>query len=99
MKNYYVYIITNKYNDVLYTGVTNSLERRIYEHKNKLIDGFSKKYNLNKLVYFEQFMDVNDALSAEKRIKGWLRQRKIDLIESLNPDWNDLSRDSSLRSE
>lgn len=99
MKNYFVYIITNKYNDVLYTGVTNNLERRIYEHKNKLVDGFSKKYNLGKLVYFESFCDINDALSAEKRVKGWVRRKKIELIESENPDWLDLSRDSSLRSE
>lgn len=99
MKSYYIYIITNRYNDVLYTGITNNLERRIYEHKHKLIDGFSKKYNLNKLVYFEEFHDVNDALSSEKRIKGWLRKKKIDLIESQNPRWNDLSRDSSLSSE
>lgn len=99
MKSYFVYIIANKYNDVLYTGVTNNLERRIFEHKNKAIDGFSKKYNLNKLVYFEMFVDVNDALAAEKKIKGWLRKKKIDLIESNNPDWDDLSRDSSLRSE
>lgn len=99
MKSYYVYIITNQYNDVLYIGVTNSIDRRIYEHKHKLIEGFSKKYNLNKLVYFEQFYDVNDALAAEKKIKGWLRKKKIELIESNNPNWNDLDRDSSLHSE
>lgn len=99
MKAYFVYIITNKYNDVLYTGVTNNLERRVYEHQNKVIEGFSKKYNLGKLVYFEAFCDVNDALAAEKQIKGWLRKKKIELIESSNPDWDDLNRDSSLRSE
>ncbi len=99
MKEYYVYIITNRYNNVLYVGVTNNLERRIYEHKNKLIEGFSKKYKLGKLVYFEIFHEINDALAAEKKIKGWLRSKKVELIESINPEWQDLSRDSSLRSE
>ena len=99
MKAYYVYILTNKYNSVLYIGVTNNLERRMYEHKNKLIDGFSKKYNLNKLVYFETFSEINDALASEKILKGWLRARKIALIESMNPKWEDLCRDSSFHSE
>lgn len=96
---YSTYILTNKYNKVLYVGVTNNLERRIYEHKNKIIPGFTAKYNLNKLVWFENFKNVNDAISAEKKIKGWLRVKKIKLIESLNKEWRDLSEDSSLRSE
>lgn len=74
----------------MYIGVTNNLERRIFEHKNKLVDGFSKKYNLDKLVYFEEFNQISDALSNEKKIKGWLRSRKNELIESFNPEWKDL---------
>ena len=87
---YYVYIITNKENKVLYTGVTNNLERRIYEHKNKIIIGFTSKYNVNKLVYFEGTNDVNEAICREKEIKGWRRSKKIALIESVNPTWNEL---------
>lgn len=71
---YYVYILTNKKNGTLYTGMTNNLERRVFEHKNKLVEGFSKKYNLKILVYFEQFQDVNKAILREKRIKKWKRQ-------------------------
>ncbi len=89
-KNYYVYILTNISNKVLYVGVTNNLIRRIYEHKNKLIDGFTKKYNLYKLVYFEQINDVKSAINREKQLKGWIRKRKEELINSLNPDWEDL---------
>ena len=77
---YFVYILSNWDNKVLYAGVTNNLGRRMWEHKNALIDGFSKKYNLKKLVYFEEFKDVRDAIAAEKRIKGWLRIKKIKLI-------------------
>lgn len=91
MKSYYVYILTNITNKVLYAGITNNIERRIYEHKHKLIEGFTKKYNLKKLVYLEEFNDVNDAIAAEKRIKGWLRIKKIKLIELNNPEWKDLS--------
>lgn len=90
MKHYFVYILTNRNNNVLYTGVTNNLLRRVYEHKNKLIDGFTKKYNLTKMVYAEEFTDISDAIAAEKRIKGWLREKKIKLIESINPQWQDL---------
>ena len=93
MKNYYVYIITNYENTVLYTGVTNDIERRIYEHKNKLIKGFSNKYNLNKLVYFEQGGDAYAAIKREKQIKGGSRVKKIILIEGINPQWRDLSKD------
>ena len=90
MKHYFIYILTNKNNKVLYIGVTNNLLRRGYEHRNKFIDGFTKKYNLTKLVYFEEFNDINEAIAAEKKIKGWLRIKKIKLIESKNPDWEDL---------
>ena len=91
MKNsYYIYILTNKYNRVLYTGVTNDLKRRLYEHQNKLVEGFTKKYNLTKLVYFEEFTNPTDAIAAEKKIKGWLRKKKIDLIQSCNHEWKDL---------
>lgn len=91
MKSYFVYILTNISNRVLYVGVTNNLERRIYEHKNKIIEGFTKKYNLTKLVYIECFNNTEDAIAAEKKIKGWLRIKKIKLIESKNPEWKDLS--------
>ena len=89
-KNYFVYIMTNRSNKVLYTGVTSDLTRRTYEHKNKLVDGFTKKYNVSKLVYFEQFSKIDDAILVEKKIKGWLRVKKIQLIESLNPGWVEL---------
>jgi len=91
MNYYYVYILSNWNNKVVYTGVTNNLERRMYEHKNKLIEGFSKKYNLTKLVYFEQFTNVNDAISREKEIKNWRREKKNALIETINISWKDLS--------
>ena len=90
MKHYHVYILTNKNNKVLYIGVTNDLLRRGNEHKSKLIEGFTKKYNVNKLVYFEEFIDINQAIAKEKKIKGWLRSKKISLIESKNPKWRDL---------
>ena len=76
---------------MIYIGVTNDLNRRLYEHKNKIIQGFTQKYNLNKLVYFEETNDINAAISREKQIKGWLRKKKIVLIESMNPGWKDLS--------
>lgn len=87
---YYVYLLTNKNNTVIYTGVTNGLKRRVYEHKEKLIDGFTKKYNVNKLVYFESTNDVNSAIQREKQIKAGSRQKKIDLINSVNKNWKDL---------
>ena len=89
--NYYVYIITNINNTVLYIGVTNNLARRMYEHKNKLIDGFSKKYNLCKLVYYTVTSDVVSAIEYEKKLKGYTRIRKINLINEMNPNWVDLS--------
>ncbi len=87
---YYVYILTNR-SDTLYTGVTSNLERRVYEHKNKLVEGFRKKYNLKTLVYFEETSDVRSAIEREKQIKGWTRRKKIALIESANPHRRDLS--------
>ena len=90
---YYVYIITNKKNGTLYIGMSNDLERRIYEHKSMLIDGFTKKYNLDRLVYFECYQYVNDAILREKRLKKWKRQWKINLIEKDNANWNDLAKD------
>ncbi len=90
---YYLYILTNKKNGTLYVGMSNNLERRIFEHKNKLVEGFTKKYGLDKLVYFEMHPHVNDAILREKRIKKWKRQWKINLIEEDNPNWNDLAFD------
>ncbi|MEC4892782.1 MAG: GIY-YIG nuclease family protein [Oscillatoria sp. PMC 1050.18] len=90
MKSYYVYIMTNK-SKTLYTGVTNDLVRRVYEHKQKLIRGFTQKYNITQLVYWEETNDVQAAIAREKQIKGWLRIKKIALIESVNPLWQDLS--------
>ena len=87
---YYVYILTNRHNKVLYTGVTNNLKRRVYEHKNKLVEGFTEKYNIDKLVYFETYKDVRLALNREKEIKGWIRAKKLTLIEKENPHWEDL---------
>lgn len=89
-KQYYVYITTNSSNAVLYTGVTNDLKRRIYEHKEKKIEGFTKKYNVTKLVYYEIGNDVNGAISREKQIKGGSRNKKIQLINDFNPEWKDL---------
>ena len=100
--NYYVYLLTNWNNRVIYIGVTNDLNRRTYEHKNKLIEGFSKKYNLTKLVYFEETSDVNAAIAREKEIKKWRREKKNNLVNRTNPSWEDLSeglKDFSLRSK
>ena len=91
MNNYYVYILTNYSNNVLYIGVTNNLERRIYEHKNKLLDGFTKRYNVDKLVYYESYTEVYLAISREKQLKGYKRQKKLELINLANPNWEDLS--------
>ena len=88
---YYVYILTNNKKTVLYTGVTNNLERRIYEHKHKLIKGFTEKYNVDRLVYFETTSDVQSAITREKQIKNLLRSKKEELINSVNPQWQDLS--------
>ncbi len=87
---YYVYILTNKNHTVLYTGVTNDLTRRVWQHKEQTHDGFTKWYNVKKLVYFESFTDVRDAIAREKQIKAGSRQKKIDLINSMNKEWRDL---------
>jgi putative endonuclease len=92
MKEYFVYIMTNK-SRTLYTGVTNNLERRVYEHKNKFIPGFTSKYNITRLAWYESGDNINVAIVREKQIKGWLRAKKIALIESMNPNWEDLSDD------
>ena len=97
--NYFVYIMSNSHNTVLYIGVTNDIERRVFEHKSGLISGFTKRYNCNKLVYFETFNDINQAIEREKQLKGWKRDRKDALIDAVNKERMDLSGDSSLRSE
>ena len=90
MKQYYLYILSNK-SRTLYTGVTSHLSNRLYEHKVGVVDGFTKRYNIKKLVYYETTNNIHSAIAREKQIKGWLRRKKIALIESMNPDWNDLS--------
>ena len=89
-KKGYVYILTNKGHNVLYTGVTRDLVKRVYEHKNKLAEGFTKKYNLDQLVYYEIFDGIENAIQREKQFKGWLRSKKIALVEQMNPKWEDL---------
>ena len=109
MREYYVYIMTNK-SRTLYVGVTNDLERRVCEHKSKSLPGFTRKYNITQLVWYQTFERIDEAIETEKRIKSWLRSKKVALIESVNPSWRDLSDgwqavtarhvgDSSLRSE
>lgn len=90
-KTYSVYILTNPEETTLYIGVTGNLKKRIWEHKNKVVEGFTKKYNISKLVYYEITEDVETALNREKQLKNWQRQWKIDLIKTLNPEFNDLS--------
>ncbi|WP_059175621.1 GIY-YIG nuclease family protein [Thermodesulfovibrio aggregans] len=92
-KKGYVYIMTNPANTVLYTGVTSDLKKRVYEHKNKLADGFTKKYNVVKLVYYEVYENITDAIMREKQIKGGSRRKKIELINKFNPQWKDLYDD------
>ena len=92
-KQCYVYILTNKTNSVLYVGVTNDLKRRVYEHKNKLIEGFTKRYNVDRLVYYEAGGDVEGAIWREKQLNAGRRLKKIQLIENMNPDWRDLFED------
>jgi putative endonuclease len=89
-RRFYIYIMTNKGNNVLYTGVTNDLKRRVYEHKEKLIEGFTKKYNITKPLYYELSDDIENAILREKQIKGGSRQKKVELINSMNKDWRDL---------
>lgn len=90
MKKYYVYIVTNK-SMTLYTGMTSSLERRISQHKSNIYEEFSSKDNISKPVYFEEYSDIREAIAREKQIKGWLRRKKIALVNSMNPEWKDLS--------
>ena len=90
MKRYYVYILSSK-TGTLYIGVTNDLQRRIFEHKHGLIEGFTKRYKVTRLVYYEETPEVNEAITREKEIKKWRRSRKIDLIKSMNSQWKDLS--------
>ena len=101
MKYYWVYILTNINNTVLYTGVTNNLERRIAEHKNKKGSSFTSKYNVTKLVFYERFNRICDAIAAEKKIKAGSRAKKIEIIEAMNPNWRDLynQKIASLRSQ
>jgi len=88
-KSYYVYILTNK-SHTLYVGVTNNPIKRVWEHKNKLVDGFTKKYNIDKLLYIEEFNDINTALFREKQIKSWSRKKKIKLIKTANSDFKEI---------
>ena len=88
---YYVYVLTNKNNNVMYVGLTNNLERRMYEHKTKRVPGFTEKYNVNRLVYFEETQDVRIAIAREKEIKKWRREKKNQLVVAVNPEWRDLS--------
>ena len=90
MKEYYVYITTNKPRGALYTGVTNNLAKRVWQHKQKIIKGFTAKYNLDRLIYYEPHQDINEAIKREKQIKNLLRKKKIELIEKENPNWDDL---------
>lgn len=90
-REYFVYILTNKSNEVFYIGVTNNLKRKMYEHRNKLVAGFTKKYNIAKLVYFEVTNDIYSAIKREKQLKNWHRDWKINLINTFNPGWRDLS--------
>lgn len=92
MKKYYIYIMTSM-SGTLYTGITSDLEKRVYQHKQKLADGFTKRYNVDRLVYYEETTDIEVALEREKEIKGWRRSKKISLIESINPTWKDLAED------
>lgn len=90
MPEYYVYIISN-HSRTLYTGMSSNLEQRVLQHKLKILDGFTKRYNIDRLVWYEVFHDVNQAIEAEKTIKGWRRSKKIELVEAQNSDWDDLA--------
>jgi len=90
MKKYFVYILASKRNGTLYTGITSNLIKRIYEHKNDSVEGFTKKYQVHILVYYEEFNDPRPAIAREKQIKSWKREWKLDLIEKNNPNWDDL---------
>ncbi|MBP3377574.1 MAG: GIY-YIG nuclease family protein [Clostridia bacterium] len=88
---YYIYILTNQSDTVMYIGVTNDLKRRIYEHRSGLVEGFTKRYHVHKLVYYETFRNINNAIRREKQLKGWVREKKNRLVETANPRWNDLA--------
>ncbi len=90
-KSYYVYILTNDWGNVMYVGMTSNIERRLYEHKQELADGFTKRYHVHKLVYYEQTNDAYAAVTRERQLKGWTRKRKNELVETVNPNWEDLS--------
>jgi len=92
-KEYYIYIMTNKRNNVIYTGVTNDLKRRVFEHKEKLLEGFTKRYSITKFVYYEVCEDVKEAILREKKIKGGSRVKKVALIDRMNKEWKDLYED------
>jgi putative endonuclease len=92
-KNFYVYMLASRRNGTLYISVTSDLIKRVWQHKNKLIEGFTEKYDVNKLVYYEHFLDAEDAIKREKRLKKYNRRWKIDLIERVNPEWKDLYED------
>jgi putative endonuclease len=96
VKEFYVYMMTNRSRIVLYTGVTNDLTRRVWEHKNHVVNGFTAKYKLDRLVYYEQFSDAISAITREKAIKAWRREKKNDLVRKLNPKWEDLAPKSYL---
>lgn len=95
LKQYFIYILSNKNHSVFYTGMTSNLMRRVYEHKQKLVDGFTKRYNIDKLIYYEVFSSPLDAITREKQIKDYRREKRIKLINSLNPHWNDLYEEIS----
>jgi putative endonuclease len=90
MKSFYVYILASKKNGTIYIGITSDLIKRVYEHKNNLVEGFTEKYNVHTLVYYEECSDIYEAIKREKQLKKWNRKWKIDLIEKLNPEWEDL---------
>jgi putative endonuclease len=94
-KDYYVYILASKRNGTLYIGITSDLIKRVWEHKNKVVEGFTQKYNVDKLVYYEQYQDAENAIRREKRLKKYSRKWKLDLIEKFNPNWKDLYDDIS----
>ena len=93
MNQYYVYILTNWSNKIMYIGVTNDIKRRLYEHKHQLLDGFTKSYNVDKLVYLEETADIDAAIAREKQLKGWTRKKKDALVERVNPEWTEICID------
>ncbi len=95
MNTYYVYILTTRYNKLLYIWVTNNVQRRLYEHKNKLIDGFTKRYNIDKLIYYEEYSDIKDAIAREKQLKWRTRKKKDEIVKKTNPTYDDISNNWS----